>query len=358
MLIGFFIVFIFNNKRRQEVPSSYYAFSLLVVFLGFFNFLVSLLSGVDLTQASRLLNFFIITLVGAILISNLFDETSFHTYVVFASVIQCIFVFLTYTNQSLTFFIYQILDTSNNFGDSLERAPGLSSSGGAFLSVVIAFGAFSICRLSQLKYSWWHLPALLIIIGANFIVARTGVILSLIALFCYFFMVSGRRFDLKSILVLFLLVIFAWPYIFERLSENEQFLSYTSNWALSMFNGEDKTLSILLSMGVPDFSAMQFIFGGGGVSLTDGSNASGSDVGYLQSLYAMGIPITFVFYFGFMYILMKFNQNDKLFSLPSVLIFSMFIIELKEPFIFKYSLPLYVCSFLMLKLKSENKKND
>ncbi|MFT7565750.1 MAG: hypothetical protein ACI846_000035 [Pseudoalteromonas distincta] len=331
-------------------------FSLSVVFIGFFNLLVSLLSGVDLIQASRLLNFFIVTLVGSVLICNLLDELSFHRYVVVASVFQCIFVFLTYVDQALTISIYQFVDVSHNFVDTLERAPGLSTSGGASLSVVIALGAFSICRLSQLKYSWWHLPILLVIISANFIVARTGVILSLVALLFYLFMGSGRRFDLKNTFALLLLVIFALPYILERLSVNEQF-SYTSNWALSMFNGEDKTLSVLLHQGMPDLSAMQFIFGGGGVTLLSGSNASGSDIGYIQSLFAMGIPMTLIFYLSFMYVLVKINKNDNLFSLPSILIFLMFVIEFKEPFIFKYSLPLYVCSFLMLKLKSEDKKN-
>jgi hypothetical protein len=102
-----------------------------------------------------------------------------------------------------------------------------------------------------------------------------------------------------------------------------------------------------MSMGIPDMTLSEFFWGAGIISLPSGLNASGSDMGYIQTFYALGLVFTFVFYillFAF-FILYLYESNDKFFALFLIVI--MFLIEFKEPFIFKYAISFYVLASLL-----------
>ncbi|WP_105213412.1 hypothetical protein [Pseudoalteromonas sp. T1lg22] len=317
--------------------------------LACYSMVVSVLNIGDTTQFSRLFHFALFSILAPLMLFRMLNnEYEFHLAVVFATIAQIFFVFLTYTSRSFNDVLFSVVLANNNFGESLGRAPGLSSSGGATLSVIISLGAFSIVRLAKFGMSSWHLPVLILICFSNIIVGRTGLILSLFALMMFF---TRSRVNMRSMLMFLLLAFVFWLFIADFLIQNEQFLQYTLKWALSGLSG-DGTASALLAMGLPKMSISQLLLGTGSVVLPTGLNASGSDIGYVQSIFSLGLIISCLFYSLLFCFLSSYAKgcNDEKFAF--FIIFLTFFIEVKEPFIFKYFYVFYVFMSLLL-LKRE-----
>ena len=123
-------------------------------------------------------------------------------------------------------------------------------------------------------------------------------------------------------------------------------LSRTLNWAFSIFTGEDNTLSNLSGMGVPSLGVDTLLFGYGVVKLAAGGNASGSDMGYIQVYYLMGMSMALMFYSILAFYLFRYWHNAGRNSLLALLILPLFLVEMKEPFIFKYMYCFFIFTVL------------
>ncbi|MCR9908106.1 hypothetical protein NB545_11595 [Vibrio campbellii] len=321
--------------------------------LSFVNLLVSIYSGGDTTQFSRFVHFALFSLFSAGMYVKLFDdEIQFHKAIVGATLIQVVFVFITYSAPAVNNIIFSYVYVSHNFLSNLGRAPGLSSSGGATLSLIISFGAFSIVRLAIFEKKTWHLPVMLLICFSQVLVGRTGLLLSLVSLFILFYY---TKIDLKAFVLTIIGVVVANALLIDFLLSNEQFLEYTLKWAESTFSGDDQTIKTLMSMGIKEMSTMDVILGSGQVSLQNGLNASGSDIGYVQTFYAAGLlgVIFYLVLFSFLYSYYRNVSNSRFFL---ILLLLPFITELKEPFIFKYMVVFFVFTSLLYGCKNANNR--
>ena len=353
--IAFVILFLLNIVLIKRLPHrlGFYdlAIFLVSVFLLSYSLFVSVLNGADLIQSSRLFHFVLFSLFSPFLVYRLLnDEASFHKAIVLATIIQIIFVILTYSSSSFTDLLFGYIYSG---GQSLSgaRAPGFSSSGGAALSVVLSLGALSILRLSELRARVWHFSVLIFIICSAALVGRTGMLISLI---CLFLIVVKGRVSIKGIVASLLIIGVFGLLVFESIKSNPQFLGYTLSWALSVFTGSDHTVSALLGQDLKELNERIMLFGGVGVSSPEGGNASGSDVGYIQTLYAIGLPLGMLFYVFYFIYLCQFKVDRRSIFFKWFLIFVLFFLELKEPFIFKYAISFYVLAsiFYMSKAKS------
>jgi hypothetical protein len=320
------------------------AMFLLSAFFVSYSLLVSVIYSSDLIQSSRFFHFILFSLFSPFLVYWLLnDEVSFHKAIVFATLIQVLFVILTYSSSSFTDWLFSYIYSG---GQSLSgaRAPGFSSSGGAALSVVISLGALSVLRLSDYRTRIWHFAVLIVITCSAALVGRTGMLVSLI---CLFFLIVKGRVSIKGIVISLLIIGLLGLLVFESIKSNPQFLGYTLSWALSVFTGSDHTVSALLGQDLKELNERILLFGGVGVSSPEGGNASGSDVGYIQTLYSIGLPFGLLFYILYFIYLCHFKvyRNDVFFKW--LLIFLVFFLELKEPFIFKYAISFYVLASIL-----------
>lgn len=339
-----FLIFFIRFLRKPVISKNRLLIFFSIISISIYSLLLIVLNGADFTQFSRILHFSLFSILTTFLLVHIIkSEIHFHNAVVFATLTQVIFVFMTYTSREFNELLFSIVLANNNFGESLGRAPGLSSSGGATLSVTLALGAFSVLRLARINYEMWHLPVMLLIVLSNVLVGRTGLLISSVALILFLFQF---KLNTKSFVLLFLLVGVLWIYVLDVLLKNDQFINYTLNWAISAFSG-DGTYTALLRMGIPEMTTIQLLFGCGWVSLPNGLNASGSDSGYVQTIFALGIVVGLLFYFFIFLLLTSYVKyaKDKTFAILVCLV--PFVIEFKEPFIFKYTIVFYALSSLI-----------
>ena len=118
---------------------------------------------------------------------------------------------------------------------------------------------------------------------------------------------------------------------------------------------DNDTTDALNEMPVPPLS-FETIIGTGRVrSITGNGNASGHDSGYVQTYYSLGLLLAIFFYIFFLIFaifLIQRNKFQKYYDSKKqkilyLLILIVFVIEIKEPFIFHYSFPFFVLSSIL-----------
>ncbi|MBJ7278470.1 hypothetical protein JHC43_18475 [Marinobacter salarius] len=345
--VSFFVIVLFFVCARR-IPFKFDIFTiflfLISLFLTVYSLLLSFIFDSDFIQTSRFFHFLVFSLLSPFIVCYLLkDEVRFHKAIVFASLAQVIFIIFTYSSGAFSNWVFHYIDSGSQILTG-ARATGLSSSGGAALSVVVSLGALSILRLSDLNPRIWHFTALVVITVSVGLVARTGMLVSLMSLFL---LILRGRVSVKGFLGSFAIAILLGFAIFDVIKNNPQFFGYTLSWALSVFSGSDQTLNVLLSQDLRELSDKILFFGGVGVSNADGSNASGSDMGYLQTVYAVGVPLGAFFYIIFFLYLLHFKVGRRDVFFKNFLIFLIFLLEVKEPFIFKYAISFYVLASIL-----------
>lgn len=317
----------------------------------------------DAVMFSRAFWFLIFTVLSSFLYARMcrFNFSTAMLYYLVAMLIQAFFVFNSVLNPEFRGWVDQTLVNAGNidFSDGVRFA-GLSNGGGAGLSLALGLGVVaSVALFSQSQSNLGKLVlvlAAIIITIATVFVGRTGLYLSLLMLLG-FILLSGR-----SLLIPILLVIVTWlasTYILSASSDGVQLegndikLDRTVNWAFELFMfGESSSSDALVSAlsKLRELTVTNLIIGSGRISELDGSNYSGHDSGYLHSLYALGLPLSLIFYIVLFGIYWKMLQpvQGVLKKIGLVLIALVFILELKEPFIFKYTLPFFVLVYCYL----------
>lgn len=317
----------------------------------------------DTVMLSRAFFFLIFSVLGAFLYVRMcrFNLSLAMIYYMIAMLIQALLVFITVLDPDFRDWVQEALVTGGNIDFSAGvRFSGLTNSGAASVAVQLGLGVAASLVLFSLSRSAWSklglLLAAIMITIATIFVGRTGLYLSLLMLFG--FILLSRR----SLFISVLLIGSVWmasSFISSvgsggiKIENNEVKLDRTVNWAFDIFLvGESSTADALVSelKTFRELSAADILVGTGRVTETDGSNFSKHDSGYIHSLFALGLPLAISFYAALFWVYwsMLRYMRGKLKVMGLILVALVFILEVKEPFIFKYTLPFFVLVYLYL----------
>lgn len=343
--------------RRFAISNS---LSLLVLIapLPFSMFWLSFNGGEESTMVSRASWFLLFVVLAAFLYVRMCQHklSLAMAYFLVAMLAQAIFVFYSMLNPDFRIWVDRILVESGNidFTDGV-RFSGLSNGGGAALSVQLSLGvASAIVLLSQTKSYWIKnilIIAALFLTASTIFVGRTGLYLSiLMLLFTPFLFRKGL---LLSFILLFIFSFFVYPLVQEvaesgvEIENNQIKLDRTMAWAFDVIiTGESSSAEALASdlSYARELSSLELLIGSGRVLDANGYNYANHDSGYLQTIYAIGLPLSVAFYLVLFLIyirLLRFEKgNLKVIGLALALM--VLALEIKEPFVFKYTLPFFV----------------
>jgi hypothetical protein len=127
----------------------------------------------------------------------------------------------------------------------------------------------------------------------------------------------------------------SWRYVFEIAFE------------IFIHRGEVGSVTAVANMPIPPLSVETLL--GTGLVRTAGANVTGSDSGYVQSYYALGLVMAAFFYLSLARVFLAYLGRIPEKLLYGMLVAAMFLIEAKEPFIFKYIVPFFcVCALSMM----------
>lgn len=363
--IAFFsiVILAFFRKDKLSIYYIYYLFILLIIL--FFSILQFFYSG-DFSQPSRIIWFTLYGIVAPFLFKNYIKSyNEFFCLISVAVLIQAVMTIFSFLMPSVkSVFNNFILSSSNYDETNVLRAMGFASVGGASFSVIQSTGVISLLillKFNNLNYIKRLLIwiSILIILISIFFVGRTGMFISFIAIFIY---VISLKVKFRNVAVILMLLFLVFQINYTSLIENftsgvdgfrsDLFIS----WIESSFKVKDNdTTDALNEMPIPPLS-FETIIGTGRVrSITGNGNASGHDSGYVQTYYSLGLLLAICFYIFFLIFtifLIQCNKFQKYYDSKKqkilyLLILIVFVIEIKEPFIFHYSFPFFVLSSIL-----------
>lgn len=364
--VSLVLLFIFYWRRAwfifRDCVRSRPLFFVNLLFLTLYSVVLVLLNGSsDKVVFSRFFWFFCYSLVGGFLVIAMFGFSLRRLLVGFLVVMlaQSFFVYLSLVFEGYRLWVSESIVNGSNI-DFLTRfrSPGFSSTGGADLSVKLALGCVSSLLLyaseSCLRNKVVYISCFFFTFGAVFFVGRTGMLIVVFFLLS-FLLYSLKAFKLKALMVNFLLAFFVGScalffsvYFLERLIFS---IGDVFEWAVySIVSNEDKTIDTLVGQleTTPQLDFFSILLGTGRVRFSDGLNFSGSDSGYVQTFFAIGGLFSVSFYLSlllFFLSLVSLKGRSPFFSV--LLIFMCFFVEIKESFLFKYTLPMFVFCYLV-----------
>lgn len=320
--------------------------------------LIQFLFSQDSTQISRIFWFVLYGIIGPVILSTLIkDKNEYFLFVTLSTFIQSIIALTSFITPSFKLFLYSTVIFTANFDEAqVLRAVSLSSVAGASLSVIQSFGVISALILLKykpcsVKFSVFLWLQIVIITISIFIIGRTGLIISFLALLIFIF---SFRFTIKRIVVIIVSVFLIFQINFMGFLENQMKnvegfnVDFFMAWIENAFSiKENQTSEDLKSMPVPALTFETIIGTGKVENLNLGGNASGHDSGYIQTYYSLGLILAFFFYVTYLLFLI-YQVKAKKETVLYLLITMIFIIELKEPFIFQYALPFFILSTILV----------
>lgn len=318
----------------------------------------------DFGQLSRFIHLGLYSILGAgfaVAISRNIKDLILSIFI--AINVQAGFIFLSFFSVDYRNWFELVFVSGSNFDATyVYRASGLAGGGGAALSLIQSLGVFLgwlLLRKNAIYESARGGSSYLVILGMIFstascvVVGRTGLLLSII--FWMIFILNSPfrfRYGLFVLSVFFLFQVFFFEKLFGLL-DSDFSVDYFSNWALGFLTGDDQTVSALGEQPIPPLS-MQTFHGTGLNSVIDGANPSGHDSGFIQAYYSMGLPFSIIFFLAYLYVLSVCLEWLP-FLIRFFLVLLFFAIEVKEPFVFKYSLMfvLVVLHFSFVRLRTD-----
>lgn len=339
----------------------------LVYFLSFLAllFLASLIqyvNSMDFIQSSRILWFSLYSIITPFLLRKYFFNLEEFLYsILFVTSLQSIIAINSFLNpvvkQSI---LSSIVVGGNDIEEVIYRAIGFSGSSGAALSIIQFCGVFA--GLMLLKYSYHSvLRSTIIWLGilccllSTLIIGRTGLICSLLSIFYFLFSIINFKKILIFSVITILISQINFISILESQTEGVQGFQtdFFLNWIEEAFAlKNNSTAATINEMPIPPLSLKTILGTGEVFDFHTMQNASRSDMGYIQTYYSLGFILAIAFYISYFLFLLKETKNKNLFSLLFLIIL-MFIIELKEPFIFKYILPFFILTLILISNKRE-----
>lgn len=351
-------------KQLVEFVQAYRPVLAVFLFLLPFSMIWFVINGTeDSVMFSRAFWFLVFVILAAFLYARMCKLQLFQAmlYYLIAMLVQSLFVLKSVFDVAFRSWVERILIMSGNidFSEGVRFA-GFSNSGGSTLSLQIALGGIaSIVLLLQTRNPLGKIALLF----ANIILLTAVIFVGRIGLYVYFFVGLGFVFfSGRSLYVPVLLVVFIWlassfvaslTLLGSWIDTDYSKLSRTILWSFDIIltGRSDSTVEFLSALSkIQPLSVLDLLVGTGRITNSDGSNYCGHDSGYFHMLYAVGLPLTVSFYVSlfWMYWRLLLPIRGKLKFFGTCLVFLVFILELKEPFIFKYTLPFFVFVFIYL----------
>lgn len=301
----------------------------------------------DFGQLSRFLHLALYSFIGAGLVVSISgDLRVLLSALLIAVSVQAVIILVSFVSVDYRVWFDAIAVSGANYDATyIYRAPGFSGAGGAALSLIQSLGVFfgwlllrknKIYENIQGKLSYLVFLAMVLSVASCLVVGRTGLLLSLIFMVIFLIDSPSRvRFSLVLVLSTFLIQLFLFK-ILPNLLDNQFSFDYFNDWAFGFFVGKDETISFLDAQPIKSLSVETF-HGTGLTSIVNGKNPSDHDSGFIQTYYSMGFPFAVIFYAIYVYVL--FTALRWLpFLLRVIFVILFYALEIKEPFIFKYSL--------------------
>jgi len=340
--LAFLFLLLTNVNRLGIIIKEYGYFLLFMIGVMFFALVQSFYSH-DTTQLSRLFFFIMYCLVSSLLINlEVRDSARLQMFLLSSIAFQSLVLIYVFFNPSLKLVLSNYIATGANYGaENLYRSFGLTSSSGAALSLIQGLGCglgLYMLHTGQKRYRWAVLIMTVLCIFSTIFVGRTGLVVSIIFLAAYVAVSLSISSIIKYGLVFLFISYFSVGGILERnLQSIEGFSTdYFFTWISEGIQVRDnRTANALMNeQPIPELTLETLLMGTGTVSI-DGQNTSGHDSGYIQSYYSLGLVITFLFYLFLVHFLIShFRSRDN--RLLYFLIIIMLLLEVKEPFLFKY----------------------
>lgn len=359
----FLALIIYSIFKKKGIPRVAMSFILILCFI-LVIVLMQYSYSSDSTQISRIIWFTLYGILSPFLFINFIKSKNEFLYLIsIAVVIQAGLSIFSFINPSIKSLFYNLIIYTSNFDeDQSLRAVGFASIGGAALSVIQSIGVITILFLFRTNVFGFYKSLLLwggiiVIILSIVLIGRTGLFISFFCILLYF--ISEIR-NVKNVIV-FGLIIFAlyqinWLTILERATTDVSGFNITifTEWVENAFKIKNNdTTEVLTNMPIPSLSVETLLGTGMVVDPSGVGNASGHDSGYIQTYYSLGLLMATFFYFSYLSFLIK--QIPPKGKYLYLLIFVMFIIEIKEPFIFQYIYPFFVLSMIRLMRKFDVK---
>jgi len=301
----------------------------------------------DFGQLSRFIHLALYSFIGAgLVVSICGDVKTLLVAMLVALSAQAVLILISFFSFDYRNWFEAVSVSGSNYDAmNIYRAPGFAGAGGAALSLIQSLGVFLgwlLLRVNRVYERVRGKSAYLIYLGmvltatSCIVVGRTGLLLSLIFL-AIFLLDSPLRF--RFFIFAFALLFLFHEFLLEgalNLLDGAFSSDYFSGWAFGFLTGDDQTVSALGEQTIPPLSIETF-HGTGLNSIVNGENPSGHDSGFIQAYYSMGLPFSIIFFAAYLYVLSVCLRWLPLF-LKLVLVILFFLIEVKEPFVFKYSL--------------------
>lgn len=352
--------YLFLKKEMTKHPLYFITLSFVSVY-AVVHYLFS--GGLYFELISKMVVFCIYSILMAAIVSHMFTSGKlFIQSIAFACFAQSVMVYISFISPEYRDWLSTILvDSSNIPLTYAKRVPGFSNGSGSTLSISLSLGVFALmslyyCTSQFIQRVIFLLGSLFILISCIF-VGKLGLFLSFYFILAILFLESLRKpvFAIKIIAIGFITSFILLKYTFLDDLGGIGEVTYAMERSFALFTGdEDSTLEALKSMPIPPLD-LNTMVGNGIIKDSQGLNASGSDIGYVQTYYALGLIVSLIFYIPlFIYLTTKVLQvKDRSYRLLSMVLFiPMFIIELKEPFITKVVYPFILLSFIFIVNKS------
>lgn len=359
LTIGIKLLYFFKKDIEKNVIFYFFQFSvfLYVVFQ-------AIILPTDFGMLSKIIVFLVFTLYMGAAASFFFRGVQhFLKVIMICCCIQSVMIVISFVFPAYRDWLSTVMVEGGNIPlTDAFRVPGFSPGSGAGLALTISAGVFAsmalYLRSTMLKRKLLYLFVSLFMGASCILVGKLGLFLSLFYILIFFIIASSNLRHTFIIVLAFFLSLFI---LYLSLEIDWEAIAYPLERSFSIFlKGEDSTLGALGEMPIPRLEVTTII-GTGLAAKANGLNASGSDIGYVQTYYGFGLVVSILFYVSFFFYLVRSilkiaNSANKLLCI--VFFMPLFIIEFKEPFITKIIYPLILITLIFLSAKEVSDKNS
>ena len=358
LIIGIKLLYFFKKEIEKNII--FYFFQLSVFLYVIFQ---TILLPTDFGMLSKIIVFLVFTLYIAAAASFFFrDVRHFLKVIMICCCIQSVMIFISFIFPAYRDWLSTVMVEGGNIPlTDPFRVPGFSTGSGASLALTISAGVFASMALywrsTMLRRKILYLFVSLFMSASCILVGKLGLFLSFFYIFIFFIISSSNFKHTLFIGFIFLISLFT---LYLGLEVDWEAIAYPLERSFSIFiKGEDATAGALAKMPIPALE-IKTIIGTGLAAKANGLNASGSDIGYIQTYYGFGLVISILFYGSFFFYLVRNilkldNSGNKLLCI--VFFMPLFIIEFKEPFITKIIYPIMLLILIFLSQKEMGMKN-
>lgn len=307
---------------------------------------------------SRVIYFIIYSLVGSVLVAHFFKSMNEFIYaIILAMIFQSIIVFSQFSFESIRVFMESTFENSGNIAYTrTDRANGLGAEG-AYLSLLLSTGLFfcSYFIIIRSKIELKYILPYLIILLATMLTGRTGLYIGLsisLGIGAYLLFKGFGRYLIKIVPII-ILAFFTLSFFSERVGIDQERIDGISQWATNLFDEglDERSVNHFMNMDIPSISNEMLLGTGVYRGITSNNTSIQHDSGYIQMYTGLGLIFSVIFYlslFVFLLMLLKDVEGKKLKLFLGIYIILIFIVEVKEPFIFKYMPVSIIISSILL----------